>query len=268
MSVFAFQAGTTIKVNDKTYSLLRQVEPGVWQAEELRTKRIHEFRDDELRASYKSGQLSCVTGLPRVRSATEPTTADYSSEQWHCAKMRRAYVKAVLDLPSSRCIVGPVVEDTWRKLREPEKPPSVSTVLKWKRWYLQGGKSIQALVDRHDKKGNRSARYPEEVECLAREAIESEYLTLERKPLVDALDKAKQLVDAENALRPPSLQLPRPTLRLMRRLLETYPAFDRDAARYGRASAIRRYRGVLKRRIVGAPLEVVNRPGNPGGSLV
>nr|WP_255539852.1 DDE-type integrase/transposase/recombinase [Polynucleobacter sp. 78F-HAINBA] len=49
--------------------------------------------------------------------------------------------------------------------------------------------------------------------------------------------------------------LPIPELRLIRRLIDTIPAFDRSLARDGREAANKKYRSVLSHRITQAPLE-------------
>src|SRR5690606_29162856 len=116
-------------------------------------------------------------------------------------KLRRAYVTAIGGL-SSRSLLATVVNETWRTLRQPEVPPGVSTVLRWRRKYLNAGKDIRALIEQDNKKGNRSPRYPQEVEKLTRKAIEKVYLAPERKTLKDTLEEAERLVDEENTLRP------------------------------------------------------------------
>nr|PZN81119.1 MAG: integrase [Pseudomonadota bacterium] len=268
MGVFAFQKETVFTLDGRTYKLLRKVEPDIWQAEELRTGRIHEFSDEGLRDLYAKGKLKASIAGTSPQSSSRKPPINVSPEEWERAKVRRAYVHAILDLPNTRAVIMPVIRETWLKLLKPPKRPSASSVIRWKENYLRAGKDIHALIERHHQKGNTKSRYPQEVERLTLQAIETVYLTEERKPLEAALDEAKALVDKENELRPKGMQLPRPTRRLLKRLVDTIPAFERYAARYGRDAAINRFRAVLRRRFKGLPLEVAEIDHTPCDVLV
>src|SRR5271165_5762114 len=61
--------------------------------------------------------------------------------------------------------------------------------------------------------------------------------------------------DAIFSLRPASMALPLPTRRLVKRLVEEIPAFDRYTARYGHDAALRRFRSVEGHRLTHEPLE-------------
>jgi len=61
--------------------------------------------------------------------------------------------------------------------------------------------------------------------------------------------------DAIFSLRPASMALPLPTRRLVKRLVEEIPAFDRYTARYGHDAALRRFRSVEGHRVTHEPLE-------------
>jgi hypothetical protein len=90
---------------------------------------------------------------------------------------------------------------------------------------------------------NSCETYPREVERCVQQAIESDYP--ERKSIQDALDRAIILVKRENDLRPADMQLPQPTRRLVTRMIDAIPAFDRHAARYGHTSAVMKFSGRL-----------------------
>ena len=68
----------------------------------------------------------------------------------------------------------------------------------------------------------------------------------ERGTVEETAEEVVVMIERENKHRPMSLQLPRPTRRLIERLINLIPAFDRDAARYGRIAANRKYRSKLK----------------------
>lgn len=259
MGASAFQQGVRIEIEHKQYILLRKISESLWQLEECRTKRVHEYSDDQLRLLYADGHLlfSDARSRPANDNARSigAVNADLAPEQWAEAKVRRAYVIATLDAQNTEQAMVADIQTTWLKLREPEAPPNWTTVYRWKKKYLAAGKDIRALaVDRHQQ-GNCTNRYPDEVMAIAENAITNHYLIRTRPTLQHALDIAKALVLRENKLRPDAIQLPLPTRRLFKRMIEAIPAFDRRAARYGRTAAVKHFRSVLAHRITSVPLE-------------
>lgn len=255
MSTSSFAQGAVVEFDGRIHKLLRQLEGGHWQLEDLRTKRIIEVTGRDLRKSYVAGTLRFTTKSPAAPAPKSKSLVDYSPEQWEKAKVRRAYVMAVLDLPADRRRIMPVIRETWEKIHQPDFPPGASSVLRWKRKFLLAGRDITALIEQQDQKGNTNPRYPKEVEEIVERAIEAKYLTQERGSIQDALDKAVADLQKENALRPDAIKLPLPTRRLVERMIRAISAFDRCAARYGRLVAAKRFRSVQRHRTTGAPLE-------------
>jgi hypothetical protein len=202
----------------------------------------------------ESHGLSHSTG--EVRSGRfSGKTAEYRPEQWEAARIRHAYVMAVFDVPGSPPSIIPVIKRVWQRLQQPRVPPNRSTVLRWRAKYESAGNDIAALIDHHEKKGNRTQRYPREVENFVQQAIECVYLTLERKSIRETLDRAIALVRSENDQRSADTQLPLPTRRLVTRMIEAIPAFDRHAARHGYVYAVMKFRRRLASRTAIATLE-------------
>lgn len=256
MSTSSFRAGVVVEVDNTQYELLRQLETGLWQTEELRTKRIKEFTEVELLGLYASKQLifRAMQGSGQKPSLGQ-IAASYSPEQWEAAKIRRSYVLAVLDIPNTRERLAPVIQGVWEKLRKPETAPNPATVIRWKNRFQKAGHSITVLIEQSSKKGNRAPRYPDEVGTIMEKALDAKYLCLERGTIQEALDYATNLVLQENKLRPEALQLPLPSRRHVKSLIEAIPSFDRYAARHGRTAATKRFRAVLAHRTTQAPLE-------------
>lgn len=255
MSGSAFQQGAQIQLEGKCYILLRKLDPDLWQTEEALTKRIEVFTHHQLLSLYAEGKLTFSTSASSQLPSGKKNPVDYSQQHWAAAKMRRAYVMAVIDLPGTRARITRVIEDVWQKLRQPERPPNAATVLRWKGEFQRASGDIAALVDKQDKKGNTTSRYPREVQNFIQQAIESVYLTPERKSIQDTIDSATILVKRENHLRSAAMQLPRPTRRLITRMIRAIPAFDLHAARYGHISAVKKFRACLARRTTAVPLE-------------
>jgi putative transposase len=257
MGISTFQAGTLVQIQQKTYRLLRQVEDQLWQIEEVKTNRIHEYSLAQLQSLYAAGQL--IFANPASHAATNCRTWVQGSEplgkDFDLAKIRRTYAMAAMDVPNTPDAIKKVIADTWAVVKTPGKPPHWTTVYRWKTKLQKSGKDIRALMNLDQNRGNRTSRYPKEVVEFANDAIEKHYLTEERKTIQDALDAAVVAVLQENRLRPDSMQLPLPTRRLVTSLIEAIPAFDRYAARHGRVAATKRFRSVLAHRTTKAPLE-------------
>lgn len=260
MSVSAFQAGAVVKFDSRQYTLLRKISESTWQLEELRTMRIFEFESHKLRKMYVDGSLVFVSRSKSIGIKNSPEEIgtphiEISSEDWEVAKVRRAYVHAVIDLPYNKSLLHSAIQEVWRKVREPNEPPSPISVYRWKKRYLEASRDIRSLVPQLSKSGNRKNRYPPEVEEIVEKAISSKVLTEERGNIQDALDCATIEIIRENKLRPAALQLPLPSRRLVKRMLSQVPAFDRYAARHGRVAAAKKFRAVQAHRITQAPLE-------------
>ena len=260
MGASAFKQGTQVSFQGKTYVLLRKVTDDTWQLEEMRSKRIHEYTDTQLRIYYADSKLIFLNDGDIALSGAHneqigKSHQDITAAQWELAKLRRIYVHAMLDLPNTRELIAPAINVVWQRIRQPETPPSCISVYRWKQRYLKAGKDIISLVPQNARRGNRSSRIPHEVVRIVEQAIEDTYLTLERKTIQDTLDQAIIRVSHENKLRPDALQLPLPTYRLVKRLIEALPAFDRYAARHGRTAAVKRFRSVQAHRTTAAPLE-------------
>ncbi len=260
MAASAFQAGALVELDSRQYTLLRKIAHSTWQLEELRTRRIFEYQDNELRQFYAEGRLIFASRSNRIASDEASKELgvrhiELSPEDWEQAKIRRAYVQAVVNLPNSKPVLSSAIQEVWTKLREPNKAPSPISVYRWKKRYVEAGRDIRSLVSRHANSGNRTKRYPSEVEEAVEKAVAHEYLTEERGKIQDALDSAMVEIIRENKLRPAALQLPLPTRRLVKRLINEVPAFDRYAARHGRVAATKRFRSVQAHRTTQAPLE-------------
>lgn len=258
MGTATFQARTVVRIDGRAHLMLRKVDDHTWQLEDEKTKRITEKSDFELRQLYLSKSLTFDSDQPASpasrlkigkphREMPEPLLDD--------AKVKRQYVLAVLEGPSSLRFIEAAIQETWNRLGKPATPPHWSTVYRWKCEFIRAGRDIEGVVAKVARRGNRSRRYPEKVLEIAESAIDTVYLTRERKSIQDTVDKAVLEVKRENKLRPDSEQLPLPTRRLLWRLIQEIPAFDRCVAREGRTAALKRFRSVQRHRTTKAPLE-------------
>jgi len=256
MGTSALQQGTKVHFDNRSYILLRKVTDELWQLEDCSTRRIQEYTDDQLRSFYASGQLTFADSNAKYyRSNDSQNYLHIADEQFEEAKIRLAYVKAILNIPNTLEKLTPIIRNIWKQIGKPDTAPNPVTVFRWKTKYLKAGNDIVSLVERHDIKGNRAERYPEEITQIVQQAIDTIYLTTERQTIEDTLDHAITVIERENELRLTELKLPLPTRRLVKRIIETIPAFDRCVARYGRMAALKKFRSVQKHRTTSAPLE-------------
>lgn len=261
MGISSFQAGAIILIEGKQYLLIRKVDADIWQLEDVRSKRVHEFSTNKLQSLYASRTLvfstkenASLCGADESQSLTA-NSRNFSPEEWEGAKIRRAYVHAVLDAPDNRPAILEAISNTWAKLQQPERIPSYVTVYRWKKRYLDSAKDVRSLIPQFHQRGNHKQRYPDEVEEIITRAIEQRYLTPEKGTIQDVLDEAAAKVAQENMLRPTAIALTLPTRRLVKRMLDEIPAFDRYAARHGRVAATKKFRSVQAHRTTSAPLE-------------
>lgn len=256
MSSSAFRQGTQVHFDGKSYTLLRKVTDDIWQLEDCSTKRIYEYTDDQLRSFYANNQLTLInSNAIRYRPNSNQNYLHFEPEQWEQAKVRRSYVMAVLNIPNTINNLAPVIHEIWKKLGKPDATPNPVTVIRWKKKFIKAGMDIISLIERHDLKGNRTARYPQEVTQIVEQSLDTIYFKQEKGTIQDAVDQATLFVNNENELRPSTVQLPLPTRRLATRIISSISAVDRYVARYGYTAATHKFRSVQAHRITSAPLE-------------
>ncbi len=99
------------------------------------------------------------------------------------------------------------------------------------------------------------SRYPSAVLESCNQAVETKYLRKEPSTIQKTLEDAIFRVKEENRRRLPSMALPLPTRRLVKRLVDTISAFDKNAARNGHEAARKHFRSVKGHVITEFPLQ-------------
>lgn len=204
---------------------------------------IYEYTDDQLRDFYENGRLIFVN--PNVINNQPGSNQNYlqfTQAQLEQAKIRRAYVVAILNSPNTKSKLIPVIQNIWSALGKPEVAPSPVTVINWKNKFVKSGNDYVSLTDRQNITGNRKKYYPDEVTKIVQKAIDTVYLTLEMGTIQNTFNYAYVLTQKENELRPTEFQLPFPTRRLVMRMIEAIPVYDQVAARHGLSMAAIKYR--------------------------
>ena len=258
MGCSSFKAETKILINGRAYILKKKIDNDLWHVQNPRDFNLKEFSEVQLRELYVGGELLFEDGLV---SSVDATTAkkiaahEFSEAEWEQLKMKRAYVIEVLYLPTSEQGMKKAIQEVWEKIKKPQKPPNWSTVSRWKKKYIAAGHDIRSLGVDVKKRGNRSGRYPDEVLQFVEDGIDTLYMTREQKKVEAVTQLIQAQVNRENDLRPEGLKLPLPKIRLVRRLINDIPAFDRHAARHGQIAALKKFRSVRAHRITLAPLD-------------
>jgi putative transposase len=253
--------------------------------------------DELLEDEKLSFVQSDIVGISGRTSAFRVARTKLSDEQTEESIERRQYVKAIQGLPVYEKGLEPAIRETWERLRaeqakkaEPktklpqgkqqgknaggrkakrendsdgesglwfEQPPHWTTVYRWARAFEASDGNTNALASDHAGKGNRKPRFPDRVIEICENCLDEYYLTLARPTLESTLSLAKAVVQEENGKRTQSEQLPAPTRRLLKRLLDEIPAYDCCVARYGREIARKRFRAVLNTRLTDFVLQRV-----------
>jgi putative transposase len=243
----AFELGTVVVMDAASLRILRKVSDSIWQFEDVKTKRLVELEEKAIQRKYANGTIS-IPGTGAIANCG-PANSHLSEADFERAKIRLAYVMAVLDLPISREPFENAISEVWKRLQRPDRQPSFTRVYAWMR------RDVRSLIDNNSAKGNRTSRYTSRVLELCNRAIESKYMTRGRGSIQDVVDDAIIRVMEANKLEPAGLALQLPTRRLIKRLITAIPAIDKDAARYGRDFARRKFRSVKGHIVSNAPLE-------------
>jgi len=261
MSKAYLRANAEVALNEEPHVVERQCSDGVWVLKHKHTGRTTERTTEQLFDAYAVGALKFqpravrgITARPIRQLST--LSGDKASKEVSAAKIRLAYARAGTAVAASQTAIEAVIDEVWQSLKpRPVKKPGWVSVYRWTKAYLASEQDPATLIAAHEAKGNRSARYPDDVLEICHEVLESVYLTLERVSVEHAVSIACGKVRRANGLSSSEEQLPLPTRKLMIRLIDEIPAYDRHVARYGREAARKRFRNSTKCRLTDSPLQ-------------
>ena len=260
MSKVFFREGAALTLENQPYTLERQAKDGTWVLSHARTGRVIEKTTAELFDAYAAEVLRfesvalCKLGGTARREGVDVDGA--SAHELESAKYRLLFVRAAAGQPKSQAALAPIIDTVWAGVAEPRpKKPSWVTVYRWLRAYESSDGAPLSLVVSSSTQGNRAPRFEKEVVDICQETIQAFYMKEERPGVVHVTNLAAAKVRQENRLRPTSAQLAMPTRRLIRRLIDEIPAYDRCVARFGREAARKRFRAVLNVRLTDSALQ-------------
>jgi putative transposase len=209
MGTSCLEQNAIVEIDGKVHRLHRKITETCWQLEESKTGLLVTKEHNELLQMVAKQQLTFPGRIPVSKSGVD------NSQVPEIAKLRRTYVLAVLDVPNSREQMEQAINDVWKRVKQPTKPPGWVSVYRWKTRFLKSKRDVRALVDGACSKGNRTSRYTSVVTSLCQNAISAKYLKRERNTVQETFEDALLRVMKENELRPASDKLPLPTRRFI-----------------------------------------------------
>jgi hypothetical protein len=122
MGASPLEVNSIVLLDKVSHRLVRKITDTCWHLEEIATKRVVELERDQLERKYLSGEL---VFQPDAEEATGTAIQnEISPAEWEELKVRRLFVLAVLDAPSSREAMTPLIEGLWRNIGQPATRPS------------------------------------------------------------------------------------------------------------------------------------------------
>jgi putative transposase len=252
MGAQALEIGVRVHIEGEEYTLLQRIND-LWQFRHPKTGTLRNLEYSTLLRMRADRRLTIIGSGPMQRR--DPALSSISEECHESAKVKLAYVRAVIDLPNSSGHLEPVIDKVWKRIGKPQDRPSYISVYRWKRKFLDAGQDYRALIDNHGGKGNREPRHVREVVAICQKAIDNVYLQRTGNSIQRTLEHAEYAVLEANKSRLPEERLKMPTRRVIRRMIANLSEFDKYAARHGNEAARHRFRNMKGHIFTSAPLE-------------
>ena len=242
MGTATFQKGACVNIGGNLFRLLKMIDSSTWIIEEERTGRPREIQDAELRDLYATGKLKFnQVGVGVLSEHDFISSYHLNEKELDVARSRLMYVKAVLGEKSIRQMESKISELNYVELGF-EAHPSLRTVRRWRKKYIESGEDLISLSTKLHKSGNKKSRYSESLNLIVNDAIEEKYLTLERLSIQDVLDEVEYKVRRHNEFCLDSEKLKVPGFRFINRKIDNVSEFDKVSARHGHAAAMKKFR--------------------------
>lgn len=256
MGLATFRAGTRIRIDGVTFDITGRPAPNRWQLVEVDTGLRDEQSDEDLWKAFLSTRLRFVLKEPSpaagqqrtlslLSEAAETTTPSCSKDAREAALKRWNFARKFSELKGVLSVTV-ALEETWSALKWPETKPSLRTVQYWCSKVESASDPVAALVEKKAKKGNRSARYPDEVIEIADRVVQEKYL--KKMPLLTltkAAEECAKEVRKENQRRLPSEHLRVPSRRMFKSRVGLIPEREIITRRYGADVAMAKFRTSL-----------------------
>lgn len=214
-------------------------------------------------AELMASEKILVTYLPRDVSANgNESLRGLTDAQWACLNRQLHYVRNMV----TRCPTNPRSQQAIKELRlsiaseiNDQDPPGVSTIAKWVKSWMDGGREDSALAPKIRKVRDDTIYIHKDVLEIVQSSISSIYLNKHRNPAKAVIADVAMRVANYNAQSPHPLPAPSP--HVIRRLIQKIDAYERDVKRHGKAYARRRHRATGRSLVPSEPLEMCMADG-------
>ena len=166
-----------------------------------------------------------------------------------------------------------VIKEVSQKIGD-SSPPSLSSIYRWHKRFMDSSKDIRSLVPSIPDRGNRHNKLSSDVykARAAQEIIDEEfniyYLTMERPSIPELHSRIAVRIDDDNQFRSPYEQLTIPSLMTIYRNLAKIDPYLVAEKRYGKRYADQKFKVVKHRDKPKRPLEEVQMDHTPTDLMV
>ncbi len=258
---FAFRPDTILEMGEQRLQL-QQLVDGTWNCQDLKTNLYTTIPVVDLLRAYQEGKIKIMTSMPGYHEAKQVSYQSslsldqLSTEIQEKVHARYKFLDAIRlkfeNLPPATMLKDEI-EHHWKS----EEKPSVRSVQRWWKGWINANFSILSLVDRSVYKGNRVTKIHGELERICLDALNAVYLTQARGTFVDTLSYCRDLVRKANHGRHPDDLVPMPSMQSLRSVLKSIDPYAVYKERFGADAARVKFRRALGSKLVENPLDRV-----------
>jgi len=248
MSGFALLKGMTFNWAGASFRIERLQANGEILLERLTDGHAILVAREYLLAEYAQGHVSTrLSGgnapddglVPMYSRPLDELPSQIQSE----VKRRWLYVQALLDadrIAFTPSDMKPFIVKVAREIGD-ANPPGVTSLSRWYSRYRRY-QDRRALIPRIDRRGSRNLKQTDDVLRLAAEAMQEALAASPQSTVQNIYVRLVAKIEAENRQRPSSMQLKRPALRSVYRMLSRITIHEQIALREGKTTADKRLR--------------------------
>lgn len=258
MQVSCFEKDTVFYVSGRRHVVIRMIrsvtDPDDYQKTLVAFEDMHgmfgQSTIEELLSQFTNGDLTIGDGNNYVSASSKNGVVlshrnyeNVSDEEKLDALRKQAYINAVLESGGwveSDAYLAPIIQKHAQNT-EDRNQPSPSTVRRWHRLLRKNAFDWQCLLPRHDRKGNRTARFTESEQDFYERIVYREYMTKQRRTATRVYEALVKEIRDHNIKNPDSC-LSVPSKSTLDRLIKNIPQYDRKYARHGRYLANTEFR--------------------------
>ena len=246
MSLHALRKGHHVKMGPSEFEILRRMNGGTWQLQNIATGEWRTFDEHDLLDRFAKNELSFVARVEgpcrsseRMDLKLHRDLSTYPPKLVALAKNRVEYAKEIdrrQPISITQKAIEPLIQLISERVQD-VNPPGWRTVCRDFRKWITAGRDIRAIILRHADRGKRGTRMAPEAKTVSDQAIEELYMAAERKRVPEVhLEIMRRLTDA-NRFRGENDKLPIPSRSTIYREIARLLPYEVMAARYGKRRA-------------------------------